>query len=147
MAKDKVPMIDPREWRIASSLVVEGVIYSRGEPMPKISVEQAMKELRAGNVVCLKPEGPAAEVPPPVTSAVRPSVHSMDVNGILRHKAVIVMQIIRQRGCKDEDMQAVLDLAVKTGREEMLIQALRMALKMPFSDTETAKARGRRLSA
>lgn len=51
--------IDPTAWRVRIQLVHEGITYGPADPLPEISVEDALKYEAQGHMVRLSPDGTA----------------------------------------------------------------------------------------
>ena len=125
--KDAPSTINPAEWRLIGSVQHQGLIYSRGERLPAtFTVAEVERAVRSGDVISLQ-----GEIAPMVSSAEKPAVGSLSLSAIIRNRDVIVMQLLRQRGMAEDELEAMLDLAV-LNRREVLVQALHLALRHPM---------------
>jgi hypothetical protein len=109
--------IDPTEWKIRGSLRHGGITYGPAEPVPTLSVADALRYERAGSLARINADGSISE---PKTT--RPEPKSAEE--YLRGRDEIVLRHILDFRPGKKLLQEMLLLAKGTGRTQYLRMSL-----------------------
>lgn len=124
--------IDPTEWRIRGSLRHGGVVYGVAEPVPTLTLVEALRYEQAGMLARVLPDG-SISTPKPT----RPEPKTAEE--YLRGRDEIVLRHIIDFRPSKKLLQEMLHLAKTSGRTQYLKMALEViclyaGVKAPHAD-------------
>lgn len=109
--------IDPKEWQIRGSLRHGGLVYGRAEPVPVLTLAEALRYERSGQLARVNPDGSISEL-----KTTRPEPTTAEA--YLRGRDEVVLRHILDFHPSKKLLQEILTLAKGTGRTQYLRLAL-----------------------
>lgn len=119
---EELEYINPAEWQVRGQLRhTDGLVYGRGEPLPPITLAEALRYEQVGSLVRLRPDGTTEEPP---RRAAAPST----ALGYLHNRDEGVLRAIREHRPDLRTIQEILVGAKAGGRSFTLRFALELIL-------------------